>query len=378
MRFRPLPAALVLVVIAGSAAAVSISTERDPHDAAPSHAPATATGKTSPAKKSPAVNNSKITPANASSTSATHSRSKTASKSTTKVPTKSDAHAAPSDEHEDDKPGNDADGHGNAHKPAPSASKTNNAYEETSPDAAEALSLLTEGNARWVNNKPHAPNTDNARREEVASGQRPMVTILTCADSRIPVERVFDRGVGDAFVIRVAGNVAGGSETGTIEYGVEHLKTPLLVVMGHTKCGAVAAAATNAPVHGFVAKLVSNIQPAVERARRANPNADDATLTSFAINENVWQSVFDLYKSSQPVRELAASGKLKVVGAVYDITTGKVEFLGEHPWQNELLASLANKSGAVATNVEAKPAATASASTTHSGHEDHSIDSSGH
>jgi carbonic anhydrase len=171
---------------------------------------------------------------------------------------------------------------------------------------------------------------------------------LTCADSRIPVEQVFDQGVGDIFTVRVAGNTAGISETGTIEYGAGHLKTPLLVVMGHTKCGAVGAAASNAPVHGMVAKLVANIQPAVERARRNNPGIDDKQLAAIAVKENVWQTVFDLFKNSDELREMVAHGKLKVVGAVYDIATGKVEFLGEHPWQGELLGAL-NARGDTAT-----------------------------
>ena len=110
-----------------------------------------------------------------------------------------------------------------------------------------ALKMLQEGNQRWVMDKDENPNTDPSRRAMLAEkGQKPFVTILTCADSRLPVERIFDRGVGEVFVVRVAGNVAGTSETGTIEYAVGHIKTPLLVVMGHTKCGAVAAAASGA------------------------------------------------------------------------------------------------------------------------------------
>ncbi|MFZ4576372.1 MAG: carbonic anhydrase, partial [Phycisphaerales bacterium] len=166
------------------------------------------------------------------------------------------------------------------------------------------------------------------------------VTVLTCADSRLPVERIFDRGVGDVFVVRVAGNVAGDSETGTIEYGVEHLNTPLLVVMGHTKCGAVAAAASGAQLHGKLAGLIDHIGPAVERARKNNPAADDAQIAQLAITENVWQTVYDLYKSSPEVLEKVENGELKVVGALCDISTGKVEWLGEHPWQSELLTAL--------------------------------------
>ncbi len=210
------------------------------------------------------------------------------------------------------------------------------------PGADEALSWLEEGNARWVSAKTQSPNTSADRRAEVAGGQHPFVTILTCADSRLPVERIFDRGVGDVFVVRVAGAVAGGSETGTIEYGVEHLKTPLLVVMGHTKCGAVAAAAANADVHGKVAELVSHIKPAVDRARKANPESDANALATVAVKENVWQSIFDLYKTSEGLRQSVSGGKLKVIGAVYDVASGKVEFMGEHPWQAALLNALSD------------------------------------
>lgn len=212
---------------------------------------------------------------------------------------------------------------------------------DTEVTAEDALAKLVEGNERWVSDHESNPRTEATRREMLADkGQKPFVTILTCADSRIPVERVFDQGVGDVFVVRVAGNVAGVNETGTIEYGAGHLHTPLLVVMGHTKCGAVGAAASGAALHGMVGKLVGNIQPAVDRAKRNNPGIDDQELATISVKENVWQSVFDLYKNSDELRELVASGKLKVVGAVYDISTGKVDFLGEHPWQGELLGAL--------------------------------------
>lgn len=349
----------VVAVCVAAGTLTSLALAGDPHA---SPAPAA-----KPAQKTP----SKPTTYNKQATPTTQTKKVTPAAPATKTETKPETKS----EHTDTASNNENTQPKSAvAAPAPSESSANAA-------ADDALNFLVEGNARWVSNKPQSPNIDNARREEVAAGQHPLVTILTCADSRIPVERVFDRGVGDVFVIRVAGNVAGGSETGTIEYGVEHLKTPLLVVMGHTKCGAVAAAATNAPVHGFVAKLVSNIQPAIERARRANPDADEKTLSALAVNENVWQSVFDLFKASQPVRELAASGQLKVVGAVYDISTGKVDFLGEHPWQNELLATLNTKpSTAVAakpvethteTKAKSEPAQAAAA-------DDHNSDHSGH
>jgi len=213
---------------------------------------------------------------------------------------------------------------------------------EAAIDADKAMSMLAEGNARWVAGAATAPNTSPARRQNVAdNGQKPFASILACADSRLPLERLFDRGIGDLFVVRVAGNVSGDSETGSLEYGVGHLSTPLLVVMGHTKCGAVGAAASGAQLHGKVAALVKNILPAVERARKNNPSATAQEITAIAVKENVWQSIFDLFKNSEEIRGMATSGKVRVIGAICDISTGKVEFLGEHPWQSELLTALA-------------------------------------
>ncbi len=224
--------------------------------------------------------------------------------------------------------------------PAASSSTTPAAPtgENAKPTADEALAMLTEGNARWVADRDTGPHTDSSRRQDTASnGQFPFATVVTCADSRIPVERVFDVGVGDLFVTRVAGNVASkSSEVGTIEYGVEHLHTPVLVIMGHTSCGAVGAACSGAHLHGNVGDLVANIYPAVDRAKRNNPQAQGPELVNAAVRENVWQTIFDLYRNSPDTRKLVKNGELKVVGAVYDIATGKVEWLGEHPWNKEL------------------------------------------
>jgi carbonic anhydrase len=221
---------------------------------------------------------------------------------------------------------------------------------------AQVLTLLKEGNQRWVNNQTQNPATSSTRREETAQGQKPFAAILTCADSRLPVERVFDRGVGELFVTRVAGNIAGEGEAGTVEYGLTHLNAKLLVVMGHTKCGAVTAACSDAPVHGKVGSIINAIKPAVERAARNNPEATGDALVQAAIKENIWETVYDLLAASPQVRELVDEGKVQVVGALYDITTGKVEFLGEHPWQRELLTAMnlnANQpAGAVQTASE--------------------------
>lgn len=286
----------------------------------------------------------------------------TATKAPTKAPTKPDAkpdaHApsgAPGDATHDSRasrptqpadvlPPMKRDASRRVTAPAAAHAAPHAAGDPAPTDADAALKLLREGNERWVNGNPSSPNTDASRRRDVAdNGQKPFVTVLTCADSRLPVERLFDRGVGEVFVVRVAGNIAGSSEVGTIDYGVEHLKTPVLVVMGHTKCGAVAATAGGGHVHGKIADIVGAIAPAVDRARRNNPDIPDAALLQAAIKENVWQSIFDVFRQSAVCRDMASEGTLRVVGAVCDISTGKVEWLGEHPWQSELLDALRSR-----------------------------------
>lgn len=227
-------------------------------------------------------------------------------------------------------------------KSAPKA-KTASGGEAT---ADQALQWLTEGNARFVAGECTHPNSGTDRVSEVAPGQKPFATILSCADSRIPVERVFDRGIGELFVVRVAGNVAGVSETGTIEYGTGHLNTPLLVVMGHTSCGAVTAAASGADVHGSVAKLLQRIQPAVEDARAQYPELKPDQIVPIAVRSNVWRSIQDLLTSSDEIRGLVSSGKLTVVGAIYDLSSGEVRFLGEHPKQTAFLKGSSEKPSA--------------------------------
>lgn len=231
--------------------------------------------------------------------------------------------------------------HGGESKPEPkTTTKTPPvaSTNDTPVNADAALKMLQDGNQRWVMDKDENPNTEPARRAMVTEkGQKPFCSILTCADSRLPVERIFDRGVGEIFVVRVAGNVAGTSETGTLEYASEHLKTPLFVVMGHTKCGAVAAAASGAQLHGALGELVANITPAVDRVKRNNPEIDEKQIAPLAVKENVWQTITDLLKRSPEMRAAVSKNEIKIVGAVCDIATGKVEWMGEHPWQAELV-----------------------------------------
>jgi carbonic anhydrase len=207
------------------------------------------------------------------------------------------------------------------------------------PAASDVLRDLAEGNARYVADRPQNPNRGEARRREVAQGQNPVVTVLSCSDSRVPVEMVFDRGIGDVFVVRVAGNVADTDEIGTIEYGVGHLGTPVLLVMGHTGCGAVKAVLENAQVHGSIPALVDNIGRAAAQARESNQGQPFARIFNEAVKANVWFSIGDIFEKSPEVRELVKAGKLQVVGAVYDLSTGAVNMLGMHPQQAQLLQS---------------------------------------
>jgi carbonic anhydrase len=164
------------------------------------------------------------------------------------------------------------------------------------------------------------------------------VTILSCSDSRVPPELVFDRGIGDLFVIRVAGNVVDKDEIATAEYGCGHLNTSVLMVMGHTKCGAVAACVGNAQVHGSLPHLLAHINPAEKAARAKHPGARDDEIVRMTVVENVWQSVQELLAGSEELRELVIEGKLRVIGAMYDIQAGTVKILGRHPDEKRLLA----------------------------------------
>ncbi|MEO5341312.1 MAG: nuclear transport factor 2 family protein [Magnetococcus sp. MYC-9] len=192
--------------------------------------------------------------------------------------------------------------------------------------AEQALQLLKEGNARFQAGQSEVPNLTPQRIAETAShGQHPFATIISCSDSRVPVEHVFDRGIGDLFVIRVAGNVADTDEIGTAEYGAGHLHTPLIVVLGHTRCGAVTAVVKGDGVGGSIPKLVDNIVPAAQRAKDKGLSGDELVLD--AIRENVRQSIGDLRAHSEELRHLEHEGKLQMVGAVYHLEDGSVEWL---------------------------------------------------
>ncbi|RJX34551.1 MAG: carbonic anhydrase [Desulfarculus sp.] len=205
------------------------------------------------------------------------------------------------------------------------------------PSPSQVLQMLSEGNARFVAGKPLRPHQDlprlrRAGRENQAGYA--FATVLTCSDSRVPVEIIFDAGVMDLFVVRVAGNVVKTDEAGSIEYGLAHVKTPLLVVLGHTGCGAVEAVADQLQGHGHplernIPPLVAPIIPAVRAALAAHPQARGKEILPYAVEQNVWQSVEDLFLQSPAARQLVESGAVKAVGAIYDVGQGRVRWLPE-------------------------------------------------
>lgn len=228
----------------------------------------------------------------------------------------------------------------------------------TRPDRSDdALRLLREGNQRFIDGKPMHPNTDVFRIADTGEhGQHPFAAILTCADSRLGVERLFDRGMGDLFVVRVAGNVGDANQAGSIEYACEHLGTQVVVVLGHTRCGAVKAAVDGVQAGKNIGSLLDNIAPAVTATRTAHPHLSGSELVDAAVKQNVWQSVEDLMKGSAMLRGMVERGQVKVVGAVYDVTTGRVEWMGAHPTMAAVLRSCAEME-ATAQTMSDMPAA---------------------
>ncbi len=186
---------------------------------------------------------------------------------------------------------------------------------------------MLEGNRRFAAGVQPRADISAQRRRDTAAGQRPYAAVVACSDSRVPVELVFDAGVGELFVIRVAGNVVGLHEAGTLEYAVEHLHVPFLLILGHTDCGAVRAALSGLRADGAAGSLIKKIAPAAARAQAAGSGLSGPALVRRACIENVYQAITDLHTLSPAVKAAAESGTVTVVGALYDIETGEVAAL---------------------------------------------------
>ncbi len=187
------------------------------------------------------------------------------------------------------------------------------------PDAA--LQKLLAGNRRFTQYHPQYPHQSHARMLELAQVQHPFATVLACADSRVPVELLFDQGIGDIFDIRVAGNIATPETIGSIEYAVALLGTPVVLVLGHERCGAVTAAVKNELLPGEIGSFIKAILPAVDQVKRLSGDVVDN-----AVIANVHYQIERL-KRSPVLTERLRSGDLKIVGGRYDLDTGTVKIL---------------------------------------------------
>ncbi|MHC4822717.1 MAG: carbonic anhydrase [Planctomycetota bacterium] len=203
-------------------------------------------------------------------------------------------------------------------------------------DAQQALSRLQEGNRRFRNGESVQEITTEGVRKELVDGQAPFALILGCADSRVPPELVFDQGLGDLFVIRVAGNLAAMSQIGSVEYAVEHLGVKLVVVLGHTGCGAIAAAvqeseqASGAHPH-HLQWLVDRMLPVVGGVKACDTSLEGEPLVDAVRAANVGHAVRTMTTDSPVISRMVEEGNLLVLGAEYVLETGEVRFFDETP-----------------------------------------------
>ena len=192
--------------------------------------------------------------------------------------------------------------------------------------ADEALQKLMKGNQRYIAYQMKGQKLcDVATRQALTKGQSPYAIILCCSDSRVPPEIIFDQGLGEIFVVRVAGNVADPIVLGSIEYAAEHLGSPLMMVLGHSRCGAVTAAVdAQGKPEGNIGAILETISPAVTLARQEAKGKEKAEIVEAAADQNVKLVCSSLITQSKIIKHLVDHGKLKIVAAKYDLDDGKV------------------------------------------------------
>ena len=205
----------------------------------------------------------------------------------------------------------------------------------------QAWKRLQEGNRRFVNDEPEHPNQDTARREAVTADQKPFVTLFGCADSRVAAEMIFDVGLGDMFVVRNAGQVVDPVTLGSLEYGVEILGTPLLVVLGHDSCGAVTAAYnaydTGDTPPGFISDVVARILPTVARARKNNRTTVNETVV-----QNTIDTVEKIMQLSTLISRAVDEGRLIIVGMTYQLHDGHTTVVAQYGGDEAAVSSYAS------------------------------------
>lgn len=197
--------------------------------------------------------------------------------------------------------------------------------------AEEALERLLAGNARFVEGRALRPHGSARRREALSAGQHPFAAVVACADSREAPELLFDCGLGDLFVVRTAGHVAGYTALGSLEFGTLHLGIPLVLVLGHSRCGAVGAAIHvqegGEPVPGQLGRLIEQITPSVRQAREQGHGLTPEAFADLATRLHVERTVQTI-RDNELLAPLLGAGQLKVCGGLYDLASGKVELLG--------------------------------------------------
>ena len=202
-----------------------------------------------------------------------------------------------------------------------------NADTQSKMTPATALQELKDGNARFVNKQ--AKDRDfSVQIEQTSGGQWPFAVVLSCIDSRVPVEVVFDQGIGDIFAARVAGNFVNDDILGSIEYGCKVAGSKVVVVLGHTGCGAVKGACDNVEL-GLITQMLDKIKPAVQEVKTddgADRSSKNAAFVNDVVRKNVELTVEKMKADSQVLREMEQNGEIDIVGAVYDVASGKVSF----------------------------------------------------
>jgi carbonic anhydrase len=216
------------------------------------------------------------------------------------------------------------------------AEHTGRSLEVRMMSAREALELLRDGNRRFVADRERGARVGATRRNELTERQEPFAIVLGCSDSRVPAEIVFDQGLGDLFVIRVAGNIVAPSQIGSVEFAAEQFHTRLVVVLGHSGCGAIIATVDqlNRPVEKQSRNLraiVDRVRPSVEPLLATPLRDDPPALIRVAVRANVRASASHLRHGSEILEQLIASDGLLVVGAEYSLETGVVEFFDGLP-----------------------------------------------
>jgi carbonic anhydrase len=199
-------------------------------------------------------------------------------------------------------------------------------FQKEPESPAEELQALKDGNIRFVSSQAEVQDF-HFQINKTKDGQKPYAVILSCLDSRVPPEIVFDQGIGQVFVARVAGNIENPDILGSLEFGTALAGAKLIVVLGHTKCGAIKGACQNAKL-GHLTALLSKINPAVKVVSRSNKKFDATSYEDIDLvsEENVRMTVINIRKKSKVIRDLETQNKVRLVGAMYDISSGKVTF----------------------------------------------------